>query len=192
MKELTKVQKAQRLSTRLSAVVRVLPEAIADQLELHPGDDAAPIRKALDLLMPLAERYFIAPEPREERPAPLPPAPLPAPRAAAMKKKTAATTTGPGTELKAILASCGVWPDKACTCNSFAKRMDAWGPEKCRANRNYIIEWVKAQQRKRGWTQTLTAGLGALVNGVAFKVNPLDPVPSLVDLAIERAEKKRT
>lgn len=39
------------------------------------------------------------------------------------------SSSGPGAELKALLASFGITASPTCQCNKMAAQMDAWGPE---------------------------------------------------------------
>jgi hypothetical protein len=104
---------------------------------------------------------------------------LPAPRPA----------SGPGTELKAILATLGIAPD-GCACNARARRMDAGGVEWCRTHRDEIAGWLRDEAGKRGWGDVFAAGARAVLSGLAFRIDPADVYGSLVSLAIERAEAK--
>ncbi len=96
---------------------------------------------------------------------------------------------GPGTELKKILESLGIEPGPTCDCRARADQMDAWGVSGCRANRDTIIGWMREGQGRWGWKDKLSAAAKAVQIGLAFKLNPLDPFPSLVDEAIRRAEE---
>jgi len=95
---------------------------------------------------------------------------------------------GPGTELKKILEALGIEAGPTCDCRARADQMDAWGIAGCRANREQIIEWMREGQSRWGWKDKLSAAAKAVQIGLAFKLNPLDPFPSLVDEAIRRAE----
>jgi hypothetical protein len=99
-------------------------------------------------------------------------------------------TGGPGAELKTLLAEMGVTEQSGCGCGSRALQMDAWGVEGCKARRAEIVAWLAEQQKARGWGATLAAGLKAITSGLAFSLDPLDPLGSLVDEAIRRAEGK--
>ncbi len=97
---------------------------------------------------------------------------------------------GPGTELKAMLASLGIEPAPSCDCNGKSVQMDVWGVAGCRANREQIITWMREGQSRWGWKDKLAAAAAAVKSGLAFKLNPLDPFPSLIDEAIRRAEER--
>ncbi len=85
-----------------------------------------------------------------------------------------------------LLASLGVVTTNACSCKGRAKQMDQWGVQGCRSNRDEIVKWLQEEQDKRGWAATLSAAVMIAVNGLPL--NPLDPMGSLVDEAIRRAE----
>lgn len=95
---------------------------------------------------------------------------------------------GPGTELKKILESLGITPDPTCDCRRRANDMDIMGVEGCRDNREMIIGWLREGQDRWGWKDKFPAIGKAIWSGLAFKLNPLDPFPGLVDEAIRRAE----
>jgi hypothetical protein len=69
--------------------------------------------------------------------------------------------------------------------------MDAWGVAGCLTNRDQIIQWMRDGQSRWGWRDKLAAAAKAVQIGLAFKLNPLDPFPSLIDEAIRRADKEQ-
>lgn len=102
---------------------------------------------------------------------------------------------GPGTELKKILESLGVTPTANCACNQRAEEMNNLGVEGCRAKRDEIAGWLREGSSAWGWREKLAAAASAVAQGLAFRLNVLDPYPGLVDEAIRRAaerEQKRT
>lgn len=99
-------------------------------------------------------------------------------------------TGGPGTELKAILASVGIVPKLNCGCEAMARRMDDWGPQGCRANRQEIVAFLRKKQRRMSWGERLTLAAQSFATGLILHVNPLDTVNSILDEAIRRAEAK--
>lgn len=99
-------------------------------------------------------------------------------------------TEGPGTELKAILASLGIQPSSNCDCNGKAAQMNLWGVAGCKANRETIIGWMKDGAPNWGWLDQMKAAARAVTTGLAFQVSWTDPFPGIVDLSIQRAEEK--
>ena len=95
---------------------------------------------------------------------------------------------GPGTELKAILATLGIAHSPTCDCNARARQMDEWGVPGCKMRRDEIIEWLREGQARWGWKDKLAAAAKAVTSGLALKLNPLDVFSSLVDESIQRAE----
>jgi glycosyltransferase involved in cell wall biosynthesis len=91
---------------------------------------------------------------------------------------------GPGTELKAILKTMGIVPEKNCDCNRKAIQMDAWGVEGCKENRETIVKWIRDGAPQWKWSEKIAAGIKAAKTGLIL--NPLDPFPGLVDEAIRR------
>jgi hypothetical protein len=96
---------------------------------------------------------------------------------------------GPGTHLKSLLAQLGVRPSSVCECNRRAEQMDGWGVAECRANADEILGWLRKEQQKRSWTEKLTAAANAVMTGLAFRLDPRDPAPGLLDEALRRAEE---
>jgi hypothetical protein len=68
--------------------------------------------------------------------------------------------------------------------------MDLWGVDGCRANQEQIVQWMRDGQGRWGWKEKMTAATKAVTTGLAFKLNPLDPYPGLIDEAIRRAEEE--
>jgi len=96
---------------------------------------------------------------------------------------------GPGTELKKLLATLGIATKPSCDCNAKATQMDVWGADGCRERREEIITWMREGQGRWGWKEKVSAATKAVTTGLAFKLNPLDPFPSLIDEAIRLAEQ---
>jgi ADP-heptose:LPS heptosyltransferase len=95
---------------------------------------------------------------------------------------------GPGTELHKLLASLGVHEQENCQCLTRALQMNAWGPAGCREHRDEILAWMREGQDRFGWRDKLTAATRAVTTGLAFRLNPLDPFPGILDESIRRAE----
>lgn len=53
------------------------------------------------------------------------------------------STSGPGTELKALLAKVGIHASPTCGCNKMARKMDEWGQESL----NHIEEIVDVMEQ---------------------------------------------
>lgn len=97
---------------------------------------------------------------------------------------------GPGTELHNMLAELGINPSPTCECNERMTAMNDWRVAGCKENRETIIGWLRDGQVKWGWRDRMVAMAKAVASGIAFKLNPLDPMPGMVDEAIRRAELK--
>lgn len=96
---------------------------------------------------------------------------------------------GPGTELEAIFRTLRIQPKWGCGCGSVARLMDNFGVEGCRQNRDYIIAKIREKQGRFGRWEKVRAALLAIATGLVFRINPFDPFPGIVDLAIRRAER---
>jgi hypothetical protein len=76
------------------------------------------------------------------------------PRVSRLPEPQPLPTSGPGTELKKLLAG---WPfyitaSPDCSCNRVAAEMDAWGPEECEKpeRQDYILAAMRGNAEKRG------------------------------------------
>lgn len=49
---------------------------------------------------------------------------------------------GPGTKLKEVLKEWNFNPFHGCSCDAYIARMNIWGSDGCRENRETIIEWM--------------------------------------------------
>jgi hypothetical protein len=100
-----------------------------------------------------------------------PRAPKPGSRGTAVPQP--APSSGPGTELKALLKDwLGIVASPNCSCNARARQMDEWGPDLCEQNLPTIVDWLGEQAAARKLPFVRFAGEQA------------------VKLAIRRARKK--
>lgn len=91
----------------------------------------------------------------------------------------------PGDYLHEIIASVGGKASEGCGCESLVAKMNQWGADGCRENRQAIVAKLQENAKKLGWWETVTMG-AKLMQEPWF--NPLDPAGSMVDEAIKRAE----
>lgn len=101
--------------------------------------------------------------------------------------KEAAPQFGPGTELKGVFDELAIEDDGCGSCLILRLYMNRIGIDGCRRERQVLAGKLAAKAKKRGWGTKLTAAAGAVTSGLAFRINPLDPYGSLIDLAVERA-----
>jgi hypothetical protein len=97
---------------------------------------------------------------------------------------------GPGTELRALLAGLGQDGRGGCSCAARVRRMDEWGVAGCKANRAEIVGWLREERARVGWWQKARAAVLGVAGGAMAWLDPRDPLGSLVDEAIRRAEAK--
>ena len=97
--------------------------------------------------------------------------------------------TGPGTELKKLLAELGITDLAGCGCEKKSAQMNRWGVEGCRENFARIRGWIAEAQKKAGWLATITAATRAATSGLALQIDLTDVAGSLALIAIERAAK---
>jgi hypothetical protein len=103
-----------------------------------------------------------------------------------------------GTELKALLTELGIDADlikSACeSCANYAGMLDRWGVKVCRARLNEIAGRLKDQaiaHKARFRDGPLRwAGVASRALKMGLVLNPTNPYPGLVQLAIDRAEAK--
>lgn len=81
-------------------------------------------------------------------------------------------SSGPGTEMKALLARIGIVASPTCSCNKRAKVMDEKGCDWCAENIDEIDRWLAEEAKKRKLPYLSLAG------------------KTLIRLAIHRARKK--
>jgi len=70
--------------------------------------------------------------------------------AAATTQSVAPPASGPGTELKKLLARVGIIATPDCSCNARAAEMDRQGVKWCEANLDTIVGWLREQAEARG------------------------------------------
>jgi hypothetical protein len=58
--------------------------------------------------------------------------------------------SGPGTELKKLLATVGITATPNCSCNARAAEMDRQGCDWCEANIDTVVGWLREEATKRG------------------------------------------
>jgi hypothetical protein len=66
--------------------------------------------------------------------------------------------SGPGTELKKMLATIGIHATPTCKCNKMAKQMDAWGWEESLKHIDEIVTVMEETAKKRKLPFVRTAG----------------------------------
>lgn len=114
------------------------------------------------------------------KPAPPKGDPTPAPRS------TPALPDGPGSELERVLKEHRLTRVGCGGCQGLRKRMDRWGPAGCRDRREQILARLRRAYRELTPAETAAAAWHALWSGLAFKVDPRDPAPGLLDEALRR------
>ena len=109
-------------------------------------------------------------------------------RKATKQPAVKATTTGPGTELTALLKSLGLKTTAGCKCAKRARQMDAWGVAGCRERFAEIRSWLVEARGQASWLDSLRAGANIVASGL--EVDPLDVETSLLSIALARAENR--
>lgn len=96
---------------------------------------------------------------------------------------------GPGTEMMELTRQLGVETVPGCSCKSTAATMDKLGVDGCRRRINELVLQVEANWDSWGWKKQLVAVTKAAWKAAGLGVNPTDPVRSLIELALHRAEQ---
>ena len=101
---------------------------------------------------------------------------------------------GPGTNLWNMLSDLGVRHTPNCSCEILMDLMDELGPEGCRREYKNLLHVMRKNKEGYGWSDYLRAGTNALLKGRVFKykINPLDPLPSLLNAAISLTEEQQS
>jgi hypothetical protein len=97
---------------------------------------------------------------------------------------------GPGTEFRKLAAQIGVKRKADCKCDALERRMDFFGVEGCRDRREELLAALRESYTAYGLADKLRAAVNAVASGLAFEIDPRDPVASLFELAIERASSR--
>lgn len=106
--------------------------------------------------------------------------------------KTSNLKGGPGAEFAGLISQLGLQSVASCSCASLQREMDRLGVDGCRRERSRLIKSLKENYVKYTAADKMWASYNAVITGLAFKLNPLDPIPSLFDEAVRRAEEKAT
>lgn len=69
-----------------------------------------------------------------------------------------AVASGPGAELKAILAAFSIHASPTCQCNKMATQMDAWGPAESLKHIEQIVDVMQETAKGRGLPFLRAAG----------------------------------
>jgi hypothetical protein len=86
--------------------------------------------------------------------------------------RTPRPASGPGTELKALLAAIGIVASPTCKCNKMARQMDAWGQESL-AHMDEIVD-VMEETAKARKLPFLRAGAKQLVRLAVWRARKKD------------------
>lgn len=96
-----------------------------------------------------------------------------------------------GTNLKLLINSLGLSESRICDCAVLRSEMDRLGVDGCLQNRERLIAGIRASAGKLSWRVKFKAAVPALRTGLAFRVNPFDPVPGLFDEAIRLTKRQK-
>ena len=95
---------------------------------------------------------------------------------------------GPGSHLKQLFESVGIYPKPGCRCLHIMQKMNNWGPAECRRRIMWIVTALEDDAVLYGWGDHLAARLRASLSGLALHVNWMNPYYDLVIIAIAKSE----
>jgi len=87
---------------------------------------------------------------------------------------------GPGCQLRRSLAWWGIRDDGSCGCDSFAAKMDAWGPDECWKRIEEIVEHLRQAAEKKSLPFIATAArimVGRAIEAARAAATPATPPP---------------
>jgi hypothetical protein len=96
---------------------------------------------------------------------------------------------GVGSQLWRLLKRLGIHNNAQCSCVLLADIMNTLGPQGCREQKETLLKLMSKNQEKYGWKDYFRAAKNAVLLGWIFKLNPLDPLPGLLNEAIKLAEQ---
>lgn len=97
-----------------------------------------------------------------------------------------------GTIFKSLIDGLGIDSAEGCNCEALRIEMDLLGVDGCKQQRARLISSLRKNAEKVSWLAKVKAIPPALASGLAFRVDPFDPIPGLFDEAVRRAEEKST
>lgn len=98
---------------------------------------------------------------------------------------------GPGQELREIFASIGIKPKKTCKCSAITQWMDEIGVDGCKRDRNAIVREICAGIKNYSASEVAFSIVRMVESGLSMLISPLDPIGSLYDVAVRRAEENK-
>lgn len=101
-----------------------------------------------------------------------------------------ATKVPPGTHFKQLLSEINLKLPGCEGCQGTMARMNRAGVAGCKKSRDVFLTEIKSRAKSVTFQKKLTAAWTAVKTGLCWSINPLDPIASLYDLAVSRAEKQ--
>jgi len=95
---------------------------------------------------------------------------------------------GVGAELHQLLDQLGIPPTGECGCVAMARELNEWGPDGCRERRAEIVQRLRDRRKLESWHVLAAAAARSLTTAVGWTIDILDPIGSLLDMAIRNAE----
>lgn len=69
--------------------------------------------------------------------------------------------------------------------------MNRWGVAGCRTHRETIVAWMRKAYEETPWWDRQAMKVMAIRTGLYKEISWTDPIPSIVDLAINRFEQRQ-
>lgn len=98
--------------------------------------------------------------------------------------------SGPGTRFRQLLSELNLKLPGCEGCQGTMARMNRAGVDGCKKNRAVFLTEIKSRAKSVTFQKKLVAAWMSLKTGLCWSINPLDPIGSLYDLAVNRAEKQ--
>lgn len=98
---------------------------------------------------------------------------------------------GPGDELREIFASMGIKPKNTCKCSATIQWMNEIGVDGCKKDRDVVVREIYAGIESYSASDIVLSLAGSVKTGLFMMISPLDPIGSLYDEAVRRAEENK-
>lgn len=95
-----------------------------------------------------------------------------------------------GTKLKEIFASLKISLPVCAPCQDAVLKMDRLSPAECRLKKDEFMEGIRKRAEQVTTASYIFGAVTSVLTGLAFRLNPLDPISSMYDLAVSQAEEE--
>ncbi len=96
---------------------------------------------------------------------------------------------GVGYNFLKLCLSMKIKPKEGCKCKDRFRIMNELGPDGCTEKFDLLVADLKTDADKYDWNDILGGATRAILNGLAFQINPLKPIESLLKIAIKNTRE---